>query len=413
MTIEEVADVENVRAAVKKYCSGKTRYKDVCRIKENYDAVCEDVRRIILNGFYRCGKPTEFLRREGGKIRHITYSRDYPDALIRHCFTRKFKAILEPQMQVGISSTMKERGTSYAVKLAKQYIQQDRYTYYLCEDIHHYFASIDKEVLCGIIWQYSGADKTVMAVVRQMLSLCEEGISIGTYDSQLWANVYLMPLDDALSERFPNVQYIRYCDNLYLFGNDVSELHRAHQFIKGFSRKLRLKMNPCEFGRCDKGVRILSAKIFPTHSRVRRRIREAMKRASVSALPAYFGFLIEADCKHLIRKRMVRKFGELIDIPPYVAEFLSDKWRLDDLIGKSIVIWDCRIEEGQFCKRDGTKRDRVKVSFSFMGEEKRYIFFSSSAPILHYCRAFEADKQKYLPIELKLEKNNRQYYFVS
>ena len=47
-----------------------------------------------------------------------------------------------------------------------------------------------------------------------------------------------------------------------------------------------------------------------------------------------------------------------------------------------------------------------------MDDGREYIFFSSSQPILHYCRYFLKDKGKFLPVELTIVKENKQFKFA-
>ena len=111
---------------------------------------------------------------------------------------------------------------------------------------------------------------------------------------------------------------------------------------------------------------------------------------------------------------MYKKFADFVDIPEYVTSFTGDKVELSNLTGKRIIVTDCMIEKSKFQKRNGELRDRAKVAFKYEeGSERDFVFFSSSQPILHYCKVFEHDKKKYLPCELKIEKINKQYKFTA
>jgi len=171
---------------------------------------------------------------------------------------------------------------------------------------------------------------------------------------------------------------------------------------------LHLRSNPCLFGACKDGCRVLSAVIYPTHTRLRRRVKEAMRRSD--NVCSYYGHCKYVDSKNLIREIMYKKFGDLLDIPEYITSFTGDKRELDSLVGKRLLVVDCLIEEGKFRNKHGEFRERAKVAFK-MGD-REYIFFSSSQPILHYCRYFLRDKSKYLPVELTITKINKQFKFA-
>ena len=405
----EINSKENIERGIAKAVKGKTHRgyaRELLNRKSYYVSL---VQQILSDGSYKCGKAHHATRIEGGKIRHLTYTDDPVDIAVRFSVTLFFADILIPKMLPGICANIEGRGTLYCISMAKENIQKKGYKYYLCEDVHKYFASVDVPTLLRILHEESGCGERELEVVREMLRLCENGVAIGTYDAQLWANVYLMQFDRYIAVRYPHLGYLRYCDNITVFGNDIMELHKVHQDISNFMRCLKLRTNPCLFGATKDGCRVLSAVIFPTHTRLRRRVKEAMRRSNNT--PSYFGHCKYVDSHHLIRKIMYKKFGDFIDIPEYVISFTGDKKELGQLVGKKLIVTDCLIEPGKFTRKDGEPRERAKVAFQ-MEDGRDYVVFSSSQQIIHYCRHFLSDKSRYLPVCLMIIKNNKQYQFA-
>lgn len=410
-TIDIITSEFNINRAIDKICKGKGHRKEVRYILSHRKDAIANIACLIQSGQYRCSQPLTMTRVENGKQRNITYTKMYPDALVRHAVTAVMFDVFLPKFTEDVYCNLEKRGLKYGIDRMKAHIKESRYKYYLKEDIHHYFESIDQEILLRIIAEESGCDEETLRIIREMLSLCKSGMAIGTYDCQLWANVYLMRLDRYLSDKYAGqIRYGRYCDNMYILADDIMLLHRIHQDIRSFVRSLRITLNPCEFGNVSQGLHCMGVVLYPTHSRLSRRIKERMRRSD--NIPSYYGWLKMVDSHNLIRNVMYKKFSSFVDIPEYVTSFTGDKVELSQITGKKIYITDCLIEKSKFTKRNGDLRDRAKVAFKYdMDSDKEYVFFSSSRPILHYCGIFARDKPKYLPCEVVIERINKQYNF--
>ena len=77
--------------------------------------------------------------------------------------------------------------------------------------------------------------------MHRVLDLAErvmrDGVMIGAYFSQWFANTTLQPLDHALRERGPEVtHYLRYMDNFTLYARSKRQLDRAIKMIEDWLR---------------------------------------------------------------------------------------------------------------------------------------------------------------------------------
>ena len=66
------------------------------------------------------------------------------------------------------------------------------------------------------------------------------GLPIGNLTSQFWANVYLDPLDQFVKRQQKCAAYLRYVDDLLLFGRDKATLHAWRAEVIDFAAGLRL-----------------------------------------------------------------------------------------------------------------------------------------------------------------------------
>ncbi len=93
------------------------------------------------------------------------------------------------------------------------------------------------------------------------------GMPIGNQTSQLFANVYLDPLDHFVRDRLGVAGYVRYCDDFLVFSDDKRELARVRSRIAAFLDSLRLTMHPRKsvIFPTSQGIGFLGFRVFPTH----------------------------------------------------------------------------------------------------------------------------------------------------
>jgi hypothetical protein len=85
------------------------------------------------------------------------------------------------------------------------------------------------------------------------------GLPIGNLTSQFFANVLLDRLDHAVVDRRRHGRYLRYCDDLAMFGDDLGALNALRAFVDDTLAGLRLKAHPrkSRVRRVDEGLTFL------------------------------------------------------------------------------------------------------------------------------------------------------------
>ena len=99
------------------------------------------------------------------------------------------------------------------------------------------------------------------------------GLPIGNLTSQFWANVYLDPLDHFIKRKLRCPGYVRYVDDMLLFGNDKQALRAWCDAIVDVAAGLRLSLheNRAQSRPVACGVPFLGFQVFPDHRRLKRR----------------------------------------------------------------------------------------------------------------------------------------------
>lgn len=72
----------------------------------------------------------------------------------------------------------------------------------------------------------------------------KRGLPIGSLTSQIWANVYLSPIDHCIASQIHIGTFVRYCDDITIFDDDRSRLIEALTTIGLRAEALRLRLHP-------------------------------------------------------------------------------------------------------------------------------------------------------------------------
>lgn len=137
------------------------------------------------------------------------------------------------------------------LRKAEEYASSGQFSDYLQADIQAFYSHIDQQLLYQLVKKYfpqknDWLDKTLRSFIFRNLKGCDagKGLSQGSLLSTLLANVYLYPFDNWLQSEYPEVAYVRYVDDFFVFAKNRSQLSNVQKEIGAFlSQKLGLKVN--------------------------------------------------------------------------------------------------------------------------------------------------------------------------
>lgn len=139
------------------------------------------------------------------------------------------------------------RGVHKGKRIIERWIKNDSRNckYVLKLDIKHFFNSIShdilKEKLTNKIHDYK-----MLQLLFEIIDVSDEGLPLGFYTSQWLANWYLQDLDHYIKEILKAKHYIRYMDDMVIFGANKKKLHFMRQAIDSYLNNnlgLELKEN--------------------------------------------------------------------------------------------------------------------------------------------------------------------------
>jgi hypothetical protein len=137
-----------------------------------------------------------------------------------------------------------KRGAHYGKKRIEKWLRNDlKNTKYVFKmDIKHFYESVDKDVLKKML-KRKIRDWRALELIYKVIDSCEKGLPLGNYTSQWFANFMLTELDHYIKEQLGAKHYMRYMDDIVIFGGNKKELHKMHKAIDTYLReKLHLKI---------------------------------------------------------------------------------------------------------------------------------------------------------------------------
>lgn len=237
---------ENIVDAINKSAKGKKNRKVVAKISSNPEKFIDDIRKYAANFHNFKHHPIEIYDGVCRKKRIIIVPK-YEEQIVHHMVANILIPIFMKGMYKHSYGSIPGRGAHKGKKRIEKWIREDRANvkYCLKMDIKKFFPSINHDILrdklAGII-----KDKKFLNVLYEIIDATPVGIPLGFYTSQWLANWYLQDLDHFIKEKLGVKHYIRYVDDMVIFGSNKRKLHAVKDAINEYLENnlgLRLKEN--------------------------------------------------------------------------------------------------------------------------------------------------------------------------
>ena len=247
---EKVFSDENIRLALKNAAKNKRKNnKRHRRLRYAYAHTEEYVPKVkqwILD--FEPKPHHKFIINDGisAKKREIIVPTE-KEVIIHHAVINVLKPILLKGMYEHSYASIPGKGTHRVVKQVSRWIYNDHAgtKYCLQMDVKKFFDSIPQDRLLARLRKLIRDDK-YFELIRKIITTAESGIPLGFTTSQWFANWYLTPLDHKIKEEFGAKYYVRYMDDMVIFGSSKRELHKIRKLVEEYLNDvlgLKLKEN--------------------------------------------------------------------------------------------------------------------------------------------------------------------------
>lgn len=243
----QIWSLDNIKKAILKASLGKRHQKRVAEILSRIDYYAIEIQHLLKFMKYA---PSPYIVNtiyDGAnkKERTIHKPRFYPDQIIHWALMLQIEPILMRGMYEYNCGSVPGRGTAYGQKTLRKWLDSDRKNtkYCLKLDISKFYPSVDNEILKQM-FRRKIKDTDCLWLIDTIID-SGQGLPIGNYTSQWFANFFLEGLDHYIKEQLGIKYYIRYVDDLVLLGPNKKKLHKTRVAIAEYLSTigLQLKLN--------------------------------------------------------------------------------------------------------------------------------------------------------------------------
>lgn len=170
-------------------------------------------------------------------------------------------------------------------------------------DVQRFFDSVDHGILKSLL-RKRVKDHRVLCITDRIIHSFRSqpdsprniGLPLGNVTSQIFANVYLHPLDDFVKHTLHQKYYLRYCDDFIIVAHEEAQLNALIAPIQDFlAKNLSLTLHPKNIilSNMHQGIDFLGYILFLNHRLLRTRTQRRMKRRLKAKYAAYLNQQID------------------------------------------------------------------------------------------------------------------------
>ena len=273
---DKIVTLDNLYLADKKARRNKSQRKEIIEFDKNRDQLLVQLQKQLIEGKYVTSPYHTFIIREP-KERLIFKLPYYPDRIVHHAIMN----ILEPiWCSIFINNTyscIKKRGIHKALRDVKHALKDKQNTEYCLKlDIRKFYPSIDHSILKQVV-RKKIKDVKLLELLDGIIDSVE-GVPIGNYLSQFFANLYLTYFDHWIKEIKGVRYYFRYADDIVILHSDKDYLHQLLQEIIDYigTLNLQIKDNYQIFRVEDRSISFVGYNIYHNYTLIRKNIKRNM-----------------------------------------------------------------------------------------------------------------------------------------
>lgn len=235
----------------------------------NYD-LCKNLINLLddINNRTYLPRPSNCYVITDPALREI-YAAQFRDRILQHFYLNEIEDLIEGELVNGCCSCRINKGTDYALKLLKKYLENvsnkgKKDCFFLKIDLSGYFMSINRKFVSNkfselIVKKYKGNHKEILLYLtpiifennpargriqkyseklrakvpdrRKMQEDSILGMAIGNLSAQAGSNINLNEFDHFVVEKLGLQNYIRYVDDIVIIDSSKEKLYKSLPYI--------------------------------------------------------------------------------------------------------------------------------------------------------------------------------------
>jgi retron-type reverse transcriptase len=313
---EKIIAIDNLRLADEKARRGKLKSYGVKTHDKNREANILLLHELLKNKTFRTSEYHIFKIYEP-KEREIFRLPYFPDRIVHHAVMNILEPIWVSVFTSDSFSCIKKRGIHGAMRKVKIALRDVENTQYCLKiDIRKFYPNIDHDILKQIVRKKIKCTDTLW-LLDQIIDSAD-GVPIGNYLSQYFANLYLTYFDHWIKEVVGIKYYFRYADDMVFLHADKAYLHGLLVCINHYLHaelNLTLKGNYQVFPVAARGIDFVGFVFYHTHTKIRKRIKRNFCKAVAKLnklkdvsekdyrlrISSWLGWAKYSDSRHLLK----------------------------------------------------------------------------------------------------------------
>ena len=302
-----------------KYRACEKEALELIKSEEAYEAFIKQVVYNLVTETYEFGPMATAFVNENKKRRKIDYPIHLIDRVYDHCLINIVGPLLLKKMTADTYASLKGRGLKDASEKIRKFIAKHPDYYAIVTDYKHFYETISHEVLKADL-AHAIKDKKALRLCYAIIDKFSPGVAIGVSPDGYFANYYLASLDHLLKEVYHVECVVRYMDDIICFVKTKEEAWKIYNVIDDYGKSKKINLKSCSrVTPVSAGIRTLGYVFYPTHTLLRKRIKEDFKKSVKSnwklddasfkmKVSAYYGWCKYGNCRNLFRKVLGERY---------------------------------------------------------------------------------------------------------
>jgi len=310
---QQICSIDNLMLADTIARKGKLNQPGVVEHEKNREQNIMDLHEMLVKKTYKTSLYTTFTIWEP-KERLIFRLPYFPDRITHHAVMNILEPMFVSNFTADTYSCIKGRGihaAAYAVRKALRDVHGTQYCLKL--DVRKFYPSVDHDVLKSLL-RRKIKDQDLLWLLDGIIDSAE-GLPIGNYLSQYFANFYLSGFDHWMKQDKKVKYYFRYADDLVILSDNKPYLRQLLAEIRQYlheNLKLTVKDNYQVFPVDARGIDFVGYVFYHTHVMLRKTIKKSFarmvaKNRNDKSIASYKGWALHCDSKHLLKKLLHEK----------------------------------------------------------------------------------------------------------